>query len=57
MHYATDVMTGAAVGAFVGWFVPWLRYSTATTFAAPQTGSLTLSLVPRSDGLGVAGVF
>jgi membrane-associated phospholipid phosphatase len=56
-HYATDVLTGAAVGSLVGWLVPWLHYTTGVTPDSAGTSSLRVTLVPSPGGLGISGVF
>lgn len=57
MHYATDVLTGAAVGSVVGWFVPWLHYTTGSGPEATKADTVTVFLLPRADGLQLSGAF
>ena len=59
-HYATDVITGAAVGTLSGLGVPWLLHygPLARVETGPRAASsVRLTLVPVSNGLGVAGKF
>jgi len=56
MHYASDVLLGAAVGTTVGLVVPWLHYREVNVAnESKQLG--TLRLVPVGIGLGVSGTF
>ncbi len=59
MHYASDVLLGAAVGTLIGYGVPLLHYQRfgggKTKPAA--TSQLQVNLVPSPNGLGLAGVF
>jgi membrane-associated phospholipid phosphatase len=60
MHYASDVLLGAAVGTLVGYGVPLLHYSTfggGSTKKAGATSELRVHLIPAPNGLGLAGVF
>ncbi len=57
MHYATDVLTGAAVGSLVGWFVPWLHYTTGYGPATTSTDAVSIYLLPRADGVSLSGAF
>lgn len=57
MHYATDVLTGAAVGSFVGWFVPWVHYATGYRENLPSPVAFRVSLVPYGRGVGLVGAF
>jgi membrane-associated phospholipid phosphatase len=54
MHYATDVLTGAAVGTLVGFLVPELHDR-----LGPVTSKhgVTLQVVPSSSGVQVVGLF
>ncbi len=60
MHYATDVLTGAAVGAIVGIAVPLFHYRNANMVTEPRTGraqTIDVSVVPVGAGLGFGGTF
>jgi len=56
MHYATDVLTGAAVGSVVGIGIPLLRRSRVTS-EPPKVGAVRLDIIPIGAGLGVGGIF
>ncbi len=56
MHYATDVLTGAAVGSLVGIGIPLLR-RTRVTSEPPKAGAVRLDIIPVGAGLGVGGLF
>ncbi|HEY3497076.1 MAG TPA: phosphatase PAP2 family protein [Polyangiaceae bacterium] len=56
VHYASDVLTGAAIGTLIGYGVPLLHYANETG-AGARVGDLKLQLVPVGAGLGVAGSF
>jgi membrane-associated phospholipid phosphatase len=62
VHYASDVLLGAAVGTLVGYSVPLLHYrklggaSRAAVHAA-ATRPLQLHLVPSPGGVGLMGIF
>jgi membrane-associated phospholipid phosphatase len=55
MHYATDVLTGAAVGSLVGIGIPLLRRTHVAT--EPRDRGIRLQVVPVAAGLGVGGAF
>lgn len=60
MHYASDVLLGAAVGTLVGYAVPLLHYSSlggGSTKKVSAAGELRLHLIPAPNGLGLAGTF
>lgn len=61
VHYASDVLLGAAVGTLVGYAVPLIHYrgfgGAARERRSSQRPKLQLSLVPQANGLGVLGVF
>lgn len=60
MHYATDVLTGAAVGTIVGIAVPLFHYRNANVVSEPKTGqarTIDVSLIPVGAGLGLGGTF
>lgn len=62
MHYASDVMLGAAIGTLVGYGVPLLHYRNfGGSRRERRDGShpvgLQLSLLPVSGGVGVGGTF
>lgn len=61
VHYASDILLGAAVGTLVGYSVPLLHYrkvvgssGSASTSAPTQ---LKVNLVPSPGGIGLMGVF
>jgi hypothetical protein len=61
VHYASDILLGAAVGTLVGYSVPLLHYrkvvgSSGLAGATPAT-QLKLNLVPSPGGIGLLGVF
>jgi membrane-associated phospholipid phosphatase len=62
VHYASDVLLGAAVGTLVGYSVPLLHYrklggtSRAQT-SASHTRPLQLHLIPSPGGVGLLGTF
>ena len=55
MHFATDVLTGAAMGTLLGLLMPWLHAQVWT----PRTGvgPVTVRLSPTGNGLGVSGTW
>jgi membrane-associated phospholipid phosphatase len=61
VHYASDVLLGAAVGSLVGYGVPLLHYGKRRAERRPGHASsasrLELSVVPAPGGVGVFGVF
>ncbi len=62
VHYASDVLLGAAVGTLVGYSVPLLHYRKLGGASRAATGSaanrpLELHLVPSPGGVGLMGVF
>jgi membrane-associated phospholipid phosphatase len=61
VHYASDILLGAAVGTLVGYSIPLLHYrkvvgSSGSAGATPAT-QLQLNLVPAPGGVGLLGVF
>lgn len=55
MHYATDVLTGAAIGTLVGFGIPWWH-----RMRKPVRGKadgVAFTLVPSPNGVSVAGTF
>jgi membrane-associated phospholipid phosphatase len=56
MHYATDVLTGAAVGSLVGIGIPLLR-RTRVTSEPPKAGAVRVDIIPVGAGLGIGGLF
>lgn len=61
VHYASDVLLGAAVGTLVGFGVPLLHYRHFGGGDRLRSDSAryrpTLNLVPSPGGIGVAGTF
>jgi membrane-associated phospholipid phosphatase len=61
VHYASDIILGAAVGTLVGYSVPLLHYrkvvgASGRAGTTPAT-QLKLNLVPSPGGVGLLGVF
>jgi membrane-associated phospholipid phosphatase len=61
VHYASDILLGAAVGTLVGYSVPLLHYrkvvgSSGRAGVTPPT-QLQLNLVPSPGGIGLMGTF
>ncbi|MCB9598505.1 MAG: phosphatase PAP2 family protein [Sandaracinaceae bacterium] len=52
MHYASDVMTGAAVGTAMGFLIPWLLH-----FNPRHPGEVGVSIIPGPTGVSLTGVF
>jgi len=52
MHYASDIMTGAAVGTMMGFLIPWLLH-----FNPREPGEASVSVVPSPTGVSVVGLF
>jgi len=64
MHYATDVLTGAAVGTAVGLAVPLLHYRNVNVANETIRGErkhkpygVDVSVIPVGAGLGLGGTF
>jgi membrane-associated phospholipid phosphatase len=60
MHYATDVLTGAAVGTLVGLLVPALHFDLGDDAPGAATAAgegLELRLAPTVGGLAIGGRF
>ena len=63
MHYASDVLLGAAVGSAAGFLIPWLHYRSGSPEPAAAGGDarsragVDLRLGPVGRGLGVLGTF
>ncbi len=61
VHYASDVLLGAAVGSLVGYGVPLIHYAQhrADRRARPASSArdVEISLVPSPGGIGLFGVF
>jgi len=61
VHYASDVLLGAAVGSLVGYGVPLIHYSQHRTPGGSRHASsahdLEISVVPAPGGVGLFGVF
>jgi membrane-associated phospholipid phosphatase len=60
VHYASDILLGAAVGTLVGYGVPLLHYRKVVGpsghASAAQPTQLQLNLVPSPGGIGVMGI-
>jgi membrane-associated phospholipid phosphatase len=54
-HYATDVLTGAAVGSAVGFIVPAIHY--AKHNRSKPTSDLEWHIAPSIGGIGIAGTW
>ena len=61
VHYASDILLGAAVGTLVGYSVPLLHYRKVVgpsgRASLTQPTQFRLNLVPSPGGLGVMGIF
>ena len=60
VHYASDILLGAAIGTLVGYSVPLLHYRKIvgpSGHASTQPTQLQLNLVPSPGGIGVMGIF
>jgi membrane-associated phospholipid phosphatase len=59
VHYASDILLGAAVGTLVGYSVPLLHYRKVVgpSGRASVTQPLQLNLVPSPGGIGLMGIF
>jgi membrane-associated phospholipid phosphatase len=57
MHYATDVLTGAAIGTLVGFAVPAVHYGFGRYRPRASTTGGHVSVVPTFGGLSVSGVW
>jgi hypothetical protein len=57
MHYATDVLTGAAVGTLVGFAVPAFHYGFGSFRPRSPSGKNQISVLPTFGGLSVNGVW
>lgn len=61
VHYASDILLGAAVGTLVGYSVPLLHYrrvvGSSGRASVTQPTQLQLNLVPSPGGIGVMGIF
>lgn len=56
MHYASDVITGAAVGTSIGFLVPWLLHFNPRSQSADDD-DVQVTFVPTPTGIAVAGIF
>ena len=52
MHYASDVLTGAAVGTAMGFLIPWLLH-----FNPRAPGETGVSIIPNPTGVSMVGLF
>ncbi len=52
MHYASDILAGAAVGTAMGFLIPWLLH-----FNPRDAGEGSVSVVPSPTGVSVVGLF
>ncbi len=61
VHYASDVLLGAAVGTLVGYSVPLLHYrhmrGSSGRASVTQPNQLQLHLIPSPGGIGLLGIF
>lgn len=61
VHYASDILLGAAVGTLVGYSVPLLHYrkvvGSSGRAGVTRPTQFRLNLVPSPGGLGVMGIF
>ena len=61
VHYASDVLLGAAVGTLVGYGVPLLHYrkivGPSGRASVQQPNQLQLHLIPSPGGIGLLGIF
>jgi membrane-associated phospholipid phosphatase len=61
VHYASDVLLGAAVGTLVGYGVPLLHYrhqvGASGRASVSQPNQLQLHLIPAPGGIGLLGIF
>lgn len=61
VHYASDILLGAAVGTLVGYGVPLLHYrkivGPSGRASVTRPTQLQLNLVPSPGGIGVMGIF
>ncbi|MFK7986888.1 MAG: phosphatase PAP2 family protein [Sandaracinaceae bacterium] len=57
MHYATDVITGAAVGTAVGFLLPWALHFSRPRRDDSESDDVSWVLVPSGNGASVFGVF
>jgi membrane-associated phospholipid phosphatase len=61
VHYASDILLGAAVGTLVGYGIPLLHYRNVVAPSAhaggTQPNQLQLHLIPSPGGIGVLGIF
>ncbi len=61
VHYATDILLGAAVGTLVGYSVPLLHYrhvvGSSGRAGVTQPNQLQLHLIPAPGGIGLLGIF
>jgi hypothetical protein len=57
MHYATDVLTGAAVGTLIGFAVPAVHYGFGNFRPRSTTRDVQISVLPTFGGIRVMGVW
>jgi membrane-associated phospholipid phosphatase len=59
VHYASDVLLGAAVGTLVGYSVPLIHYRKfgGKPRADSASSGLQLRIIPQAAGLGLLGIF
>ncbi len=61
VHYASDVLLGAAVGTLVGYSVPLLHYrhmrGSSGRASVTRPNQLQLHLIPSPGGIGLLGIF
>ena len=61
VHYASDILLGAAVGTLVGYSVPLLHYrhvvGSSGRASVTRPNEIQLHLVPSPGGIGLLGIF
>lgn len=55
MHYATDVLTGAAVGTLIGFAVPAVHYGFGSFRPGSPAREVQISVLPTFGGIRVSG--
>ncbi len=57
VHYATDVLTGAAVGTLIGFGLPWLLHYKSPPPIELGKSNANIAIVPNPTGLSLVGTF